>query len=298
MTVEFFCPYCNEVFALDSERAGEQMQCTNCEQFFIIPSKNFESPQRVSPPEPPASVKPGFYKAVLFDSWKIFFRKENVTSLTFVTAIICFKFFLSKQICCVGDFSHLIVWGWLMGFYLNIIEQTAMEIDTLPEIELGTYLAFVLNIVKPIVTFLYTLLIALLPFIISLSLLQDEGITRNNMWQPGVGPHTIPQILLVLGLFTFPVTILTNAIGKDFTLLRPDYLITPMIKAPMPYLLVTAILVAAAIMQMRTSQFDIDDPARYTAGKLALNLLVQVTAIIAMRSIGLFYRHYNCHLKW
>ncbi|MHC4748223.1 MAG: hypothetical protein ACYS18_13050 [Planctomycetota bacterium] len=32
--------------------------------------------------------------------------------------------------------------------------------------------------------------------------------------------------------------------------------------------------------------------------KLAVNLAVQLLAIIAMRSIGLFYRHYNCHLKW
>ena len=117
------------------------------------------------------------------------------------------------------------------------------------------------------------------------------------MWQPGIGLHTIPQILLVFGLFTFPIVILTIAIGKELTLLRPDYLLAPIVKAFFPYLLVALLLITAGILQMQTSQFDSSDPTRYTAAKLSFNLLVQVVAIIAMRSIGLFYRHYNCHLK-
>ena len=129
-------------------------------------------------------------------------------------------------------------------------------------------------------------------------MLRVEGITRTNMWQQGIGLRTIPQILMVIGLFTFPTVILTIAIGKELVLLRPDYLLAPIVKAFIPYLLVALLLIAAGILQMQTSQFDIDDPAGYTAAKLSFNLLVQVVAIIAMRSIGLFYRHYNCHLKW
>jgi hypothetical protein len=50
-------------------------------------------------------------------------------------------------------------------------------------------------------------------------------------------------------------------------------------------------------LQTRTKQFEDPDLA-ITAANLALNLAVQVVAIIAMRSIGLFYRHYSCHLRW
>ena len=45
--------------------------------------------------------------------------------------------------------------------------------------------------------------------------------------------------------------------------------------------------------------------ARYTgsgdvlnAKHLAVNLLVQVLAILSMRSIGLLYRHYGGYFKW
>jgi hypothetical protein len=36
---------------------------------------------------------------------------------------------------------------------------------------------------------------------------------------------------------------------------------------------------------------------RLFPGNLAVNLAVQVVAIIAMRSIGLFYRHYDCYFS-
>jgi hypothetical protein len=35
-----------------------------------------------------------------------------------------------------------------------------------------------------------------------------------------------------------------------------------------------------------------------TARHLAVNLLVQVLALVSMRSIGLLYRHYGCYFKW
>ena len=35
-----------------------------------------------------------------------------------------------------------------------------------------------------------------------------------------------------------------------------------------------------------------------SSAQLGLNLAVQVLAIIAMRSIGLFYKHYQCYLRW
>ena len=37
--------------------------------------------------------------------------------------------------------------------------------------------------------------------------------------------------------------------------------------------------------------------ATNTVSNLAVNLAVQVVAIIAMRSIGLFYRHYACYFS-
>ena len=56
-------------------------------------------------------------------------------------------------------------------------------------------------------------------------------------------------------------------------------------------------LVAASILEMQTRQYTGAELGA-TARDLSLNLVVQVFAIIAMRSIGLFHRHYSCYFRW
>jgi hypothetical protein len=186
------------------------------------------------------------------------------------------------------------VWGWLLGFYLNIIYETAFEIDKLPEIYLGTSITFLWYVIKPFFLFSVTMAVAQLPFIIALILLKDEGMTIENIWQAEFG---LLHVLFILGLFLFPIAILTTAVGKDITMFRPDYLLRPVFKAFIPYLVTVVLLIAAALLETQTTQYT-HAGLLTTAGHLALNLAVQVIAIIAMRSIGLFYRHYSCHLAW
>jgi hypothetical protein len=57
------------------------------------------------------------------------------------------------------------------------------------------------------------------------------------------------------------------------------------------------LLIAAAYLEIETTQFT-GAGLPTTVGHLAMNLAVQVIAIFAMRSIGLFHRHYNCYLAW
>ncbi len=297
MTIKFYCPNCDAIIAFDSKHAGKRARCLTCGQIFIIPHKDDEIPQKIkAEPEPKGEPIPGFYHAVFINSWKIFFDPQNATSLMFVIAIVCFKFFLAKA-CCMNYISFVVIWGWLLGFYLNIIYETAFEIDKLPEIYLGTSVALLWYIIKPFFIFLYTMFIVQLPFIIALALLEDKGLTYENMWQARTGLNLLLQTLFILALFLFPMAILTTAVGKDLTLLRPDYILAPILRAFIPYLTVVVLLVAASLLETQTRQFE-NSTFAITAGNLALNLAVQVTAIIAMRSIGLFYRHYSCYLKW
>ena len=186
------------------------------------------------------------------------------------------------------------------GFYLNIISETAFEIDTLPLISLEEGIGFLWNIIKPFLIFSLTLLVVLIPFFITLSLLQDKGITITNMWRAEFGLRLLLQVLFILGLFFFPMAILTTALGRDITLLRPDYILTPIIKAFFPYLVTVVLLVIAVVIELNTRQFaGVEEETFFsTAGKLAVNLAVQLFAVIAMRSIGLFYRHYTCYFRW
>ncbi len=297
MTIQFYCPNCDSLIAFDSKHAGKRARCLTCGQVLIIPSKDHEKPKKIGPEREKSEPTPGFYRAVFLDSCKIFFDPENATSLLFVIAAVCFKFFLGKAICCMNYISYVVVWGWLLGFYLNIIYETAFEIDKLPEIFLGTSITFLWYIIKPFLTFFFTMFAVQLPFVITLILLQDRGITYENMWQAHTGLHLLLQALFIFGLFLFPMAVLTTAVGNDITLLRPDYILVPVLKAPLPYTIVVALLVAACVVEMQTTQYDGSAPL-ITAANLAINLAIQVIAIIAMRSIGLFYRHYSCHLPW
>jgi len=293
MTIQFFCPNCNEIIGFPDKHAGKRARCTTCGRLFIIPSENYKKPKKVEPPKEKGEPLPGFYRDVFVDNWKLFFDSENVTPLVFVIAVVCFKFFTAGSPCC-AFVTHYAIWGWLLGFYLNIIYETAFEIDKLPEIYLGTSITFLWYIIKPFFLFSVTMAVVQLPFIIVLVLRKDEGLTIENIWQAEFG---LLHVFFILGLFLFPIAILTTAIGKDITLFRPDYLLRPIFRAFVPYVVTVLLLIAAALLETQTTQYT-GAGLLTTAGHLAMNLAVQLIAIIAMRSIGLFCRHYNCHLKW
>lgn len=297
MTIEFNCPQCGALIAFDGKHAGKRAKCLSCGQRLVIPAESFQKPKKAEPePEPKEDPLPGFYRAVFVDSWKLFISPRNATPLAFVAAVVCFRFFLAPT-CCLNHVANFVIWGWLAGFYLTVISHTAVDDDQLPEIDIGTSITFALYIVGPLFVFLFTLLLVELPFIIGLALAKDSGVTFDNLWSGFSGLHLLLQALLLGGLFLFPAAILTTAVGESFSLLRPDYLLAPLPRAFFPYLVPVALLTAACLLEMHTTQYTFAESA-VTAKDLALNLLVQVAAIVAMRSIGLFYRHYACHFKW
>jgi len=297
MTIEFNCPNCGALIAFDSKYAGRRAKCLTCGQKLIIPATSFEKAEKVKPPaEPKGEPTPGFYRAVFIDTWKIFIHPKSVTPLAFVIAVVCFKFFLA-QACCLKYVASVVIWGWLFGFYLNLIYDTAYDEDVLPEIHLGSALEFVWNILEPFFIFFYTLFLVELPFIIAFALLHGYGVTPANLWSGATLLHRFLQALALGGLFVFPAAVLTTAVGKDFLLLRPDYLIAPIIRAFIPYVVAGSLLVAACFLEYYTTQDSGADTLTLTRD-LGLNLAVQLVAIFAMRAIGLLYRHYACYFKW
>ena len=105
------------------------------------------------------------------------------------------------------------------------------------------------------------------------------------------------RVLMLGGLFLFPMAILTAAVGRDLTMLRPDYFLITICRATRPYLVTAVLLGAAGVLHMQAPQYSGKGFA-VTMGHLLLNLGVQAVALVAMRSIGLFYRHYGCCLPW
>lgn len=298
MTITFNCPKCDNLIAFDSKHVGKRAKCQNCGQLLIIPAKDNQTPELIEAEAEKTGPVPGFYRAVFIESWPIFVNRESVTTLVFVAAAVCFKFFLARAMCCINYITYFLVWGWLFGFYLNIIHETAFGADKLPEISLGTIFTFFWQLIRPFAIFFFTLFVVQLPFIITLALLKANGFTYTNIWRLEIGLHSILQVFFILGLFLFPMAILNVAVGEDVTLLRPDYLIKPLRRALLPYLIPVALLVAFGLLETQTGQYQKDLPPVIIAARLGGNLLLQVIAILAMRAIGLFYRHYSCHLAW
>jgi hypothetical protein len=171
---------------------------------------------------------------------------------------------------------------------MEIIYSTAFDVEQLPNVRMREGFGFTWTILKSVFTFLIVLAAVELPFFIT-------GLILNKM---GAEWPVLFQILMLAGLFLFPMAILTVAVGRDFSLLRPDYFLVPIFRAFKPYIIVVALLVVFGAIEMQTAQYEREIPPAIIAARLALNLALQVIAIIAMRSIGLFYRHYSCHLPW
>jgi hypothetical protein len=303
MTIKFYCPNCDAIVAFDSKHAGKRARCLTCGQIFIIPQKDGETPKKIkAEPEYKGDPVPGFYHAVFIDSWKLFLAPENAAALISVVVVVCFKFFVRhwnyhiilsgrsltlKFYLPFGIILTVMAWAALFWYYMKIIYSTAFDVEQLPEVYIGGMHGLIWNTLKSLYKFFIMLMMVELPYIITILISKRMGIELP----------ILTNILMFGGLFFFPMAILTTAVGKDLTLLRPDYLLAPVFKALAPYSIIVALLIVAALLEIQAKQFE-NASFAITAGNLALNLAVQVVAIVAMRSIGLFFRHYSCYLKW
>jgi len=297
MTVTFNCPNCGSTNTFDREHCGRLGRCEACGQLFIIPMNDNEAPAKYGPEVAGDRPPPSFYGELFVESWKIFINPANATSLVFVAAVVLFKFFLAEAACCVNLITYVVAWGWLFGFYLNVIYETAFGTDELPQIYLGTSITFLWYVIKPFFIFVFTMAVVQTPFIITAALLRNR-VTAEDMWKFQSVWHVLVQASFIFGLFLFPAAILTVAVGKDIAMLRPDYLLPAVFKAFGPYIIVVFLLVTTAAVETRTEPLDTSASVGTNAVYVALNLVVQVLAITAMRAIGLFYRHYNHHFRW
>ena len=298
MTIRFNCPNCNELIAFADKYSGKRARCASCGQRFIIPSEDKEKPKTIEPPAENAEPVPGFYRAVLIDSWKLFVRPQNATGLVFVIAAVCFKFFtghtdysftmgMFRVQAPVGLVVTLSAWGCLFWYYMEIISTTANETDELPDVYMGGLFGYIWNVIKSLTIFAIGLFAVLLPSVIFISISGSTGV--------------VSYVLSIVGLFAFPMAVLTFSAGGDVSMVfRPDYIFKPIARAFWPYLLIAGLFMLAWELQLRTIGYGrlIGGDNLVIGLHLLANLAVQMLAIISMRSIGLFYRHYNCHFPW
>lgn len=302
MTIRFNCPSCNELIAFADVHSGKRAHCATCGQKFIIPSENKGKTKKIKPPKEIAEPLGGFYRAVFAGSWQLFTEQKNVTGLVFIAAAVCLKFFTAGKNYVmtipgraysvdlpipIGYVLHISVWGFLFWYYMEMIYSTAFGQEKLPDVIVGGFSGLCKRIAKSVYILLIMLLVVELPYLAA-------ALISNRMDTEWL---VLLYTLMFAGLYFFPVAILSAAVGKDLTLLRPDYFVVTIFRAFGPYTVTAVLFGIAVVVQIYAKQYSGQSAAAAT-GHLLLNLAVQVVALIAMRSIGLFFRHYSCLLPW
>ncbi|UCE48570.1 MAG: hypothetical protein JSW47_00165 [Phycisphaerales bacterium] len=302
MTIQFNCPNCNAVIAFDDKHRGKRAKCTTCGQRFMIPFTGGEKVRKVKLTEEKGEAVPGFYRAVFVDSWKLFTRPENVTGLVFIATAVCAKFLVAGRNYTmtipgraysvdlpmpIGHVLHVAAWGFLFWYYMEITYSTAFGRETLPEVIVGGFKGLVALIARSVYVCFVALLVAGLPLMVYVVI---SEITEARS-------PVLCYLLVFTGIFLLPMAIVTLAVGKDLTMLRPDYFLITISRAFAPYLVTVMLLGVAGAIQTQADQYARQGVAAAT-GHLLLNITVQVFALVAMRSIGLFYRHYGSCFAW
>ena len=302
MTIRFNCPNCNELIAFADKHSGKRAHCASCGQKFVIPSEDKGKTKKIKPPKERAEPLGGFYRAVFADSWQLFTKEKNITGLVFIAVAVCVKFFMAGMNYTltipgkayvfhfpipIGHILHVSAWGFMLWYYMEIIYTTAFEQEKLPDVTVGGFYGLCGRIAKSVYLFIIMLLVVELPYLVTALILS---------WIDAEMPVLL-YALMFGGLFLFPAAILTVAVGKDLTMLRPDYFLIPIFRAFRPYVVTAVLLGTAAGLQIYAKQYS-GQSAAVATGHLLLNLAVQVIALVAMRSIGLFFRHYSCILPW
>lgn len=305
--ITFNCPKCGFICAFRDAYAGRRARCLRCDQIFIIPACDGEIPPKIEPVEEIGDPLPGFYEAVFKKSLPAIFNKQGLATLMFILLVTILRFFTEylnfvMKIPCRGGgyvpvympFGWAIagfVWGGLFWVYAEIIYSTAFDIEILPQIDFEGGFGYVFKALRSLVSFVMALLICLLPAIIFRNIFLVFGV--NSKWA------VLPFV--VLAMFLFPMAVLTVSIGRDITMMfRYDQFFSPIRKAFKHYLFVAFIFMIIWQLQYITPNYgDIMGKSTFIIGlNLAFVLLVQIMIIFAMRTAGVFYRHFACYFKW
>ena len=186
--------------------------------------------------------------------------------------------------------------GYLCAFYMSTIVETAAGEDELPNIAIDNWLE---DAVWPLFRFIGTFALVMVPTLVLIYLNAFHGLQA-----PGWAISATTWV----GAFFWPVVVLVVSIGGGFSGLWPHTVIRTVLAAPLPYLAVCgAVIIAGTIVTAPFSGLADNLIQRFMPIPSArvgflLFLFMQALAvyamIVAMRAIGLFYRHFKHKLPW
>lgn len=295
MAITCTCPKCGRFCGFKDVYAGRRARCLNCSTPFIIPLREGEQAQFADTPS--LEPLPGFYKKVFHGTAAAFIRKESLFGIILCITLTAFHFVVGDTDYSVslpgfrpqlwtGWVATFICAGYLLWYFMETVNVTIMDNDILPEIFIGSGFVFIGESIKSIYLFIASFAVAAVPGAAITALLQKYGISYDWL--------NILIVLLSLSMLPMILGILGSGL-PIWKIFRYDQIIRVIIGAWRPYLLTVAITCVALASVYLTVGYFATNPnlTRPHAALMFTGRLLSVFLMIAaMRTIGLFSRHY------
>jgi len=191
-------------------------------------------------------------------------------------------------------FAAMFVFGWLSSYYMRLISAVADNEDELPQtLSDGPFE----TIIKPILMFVGTWICLLAPAIAMIYMKNSLGLSVPGVWIWGA---------LTLACFMWPMAVLCVSMGGLAVFARVDLMIYSVIRTFWAYTVVWICLAVTIFGCYHLYVFAAAGGskggpllARHPlAGFAVMSLVVTYGSIIAMRIIGLYYRHFKHRFAW
>ncbi len=325
--------FCGAHYTLPDEYAGKRAKCSRCGHLIVIPSGRPEELEPLqlaeedSQPSPEARMtfaeherqaRQAFLRqapkgmsappAVIIETGSGFWRDAGRAFCLFssleASLVFLFLWFVNVSVIfislapCVGFLLGLLVYGYVCSYYLRTVTHAAAGDEGLPPIGVGGN--WIDDMLIPMLQWLGCQLFVLAPAIIAAILMFIYAVPKN------ISIATC-GVLGAMGMFFWPIFILTVALGGFSMLFRFDKCVTAVFRSPGPYVLI-CVLLTVAIAPIWAAKIYI-----YFQGAGLLAELVGVSTftlriillgletycmLVCTRLIGLYYHHFKDDFPW
>lgn len=192
-------------------------------------------------------------------------------------------------------FMDALVFAFILALYMRIVTETADDDDILP---LTTGEGVFEDFVKPIFAVIAIIFCLFIPTLLLTILAARMG-------------FEIPGVLVLINAFfalaLFPIVILVVAIGGVSALIRFDMIILSVLRTFGAYLVVWLFLLVASAGTFVLIRYMVTPPTPGAVSiiskhplpvSLAITLLISYFFVVAMRVIGMYYRHHKQRFAW
>ncbi len=255
------------------------------------------------------------YFRTLGRSFRLPFVADNLATFIVVGVLLCIRTFIGTYGGFFGSIGAILITGWYWSFLFGTVLNAAGGEEDLPKVTLTGGLMD--DVFVPWMKMLLAYAIALAPIgvFLLLDLLLAGGNLTTSLFS---GTGGVPQLrdiagsailllLLMFGLFTWPMLLLVIAAGSMESVLRLDLIAATIFRSFGAYIIavlavyacVAVMIIAAVVMPETTGPVWIGAGAgRAAAQGAAFQLAMLYLTIFAMRAIGLHYHHFKHKYAW